>query len=161
MSQENVDLVRMAFAEIGRLLALSTVDPETPLGDEYAQMRRLLDPQFELVPAAAAVERRTLRGPDGFVTFLEGGRDTWRNATLEAEEFVDVGDRVLGDRHLSGQRTIKRSQDRAAQRDSLEPAPWAYRQRPAVLGQTRSPPSRRAVGVGDVAGECGACAPPD
>ena len=95
MSQENVDLVRMAFAEIGRLMALSTVDPETPLGDEYAQMTRLLDPQFELVPAAAAVERRTLRGPDGFVTFLEGGRDTWRNATLEAGEFVDVGDRVL------------------------------------------------------------------
>ena len=85
----------MAFAEIGRLMALSTVDPEIPLTDEYAQMTRLLDPQFELVPAAAAVERRTLRGPDGFVTFLEGGRDTWRNATLEAEEFVDIGDLVL------------------------------------------------------------------
>ena len=85
----------MAFAEIGRLMALSTVDPEIPLTDEYAQMTRLLDPQFELVPAAAAVERRTLRGPDGFVTFLEGGRDTWRDATLEAEEFVDIGDLVL------------------------------------------------------------------
>jgi ketosteroid isomerase-like protein len=47
------------------------------------------------VPAASAVERRTLRGAEGFVTFLEGGRDTWRDASLEIEELIDLGERVL------------------------------------------------------------------
>jgi ketosteroid isomerase-like protein len=95
MSQQTVELVRVAFAEIARLMRLSTEDPDRPLGDHYARIGRLLDPLFELVPAASAVERRTLRGLDGFVTFLEGGRDTWRDVSLEAEEFVDLGDRVL------------------------------------------------------------------
>jgi ketosteroid isomerase-like protein len=95
MSQQNVELVRVAFAEIARLMRLSTEEPDRPLGDDYARIGRLLDPLFELVPAASAVERRTLRGLDGFVTFLEGGRDTWRDVSLEAEEFLDLGDRVL------------------------------------------------------------------
>jgi len=95
MTQQNVELVSAAFAEIGRLMRLSTEDPERPLGHDYARIGRLLDPLFELVPAASAVERRTLRRLDGFVTFLEGGRDTWRDVSLEAEEFIDLGDRVL------------------------------------------------------------------
>jgi ketosteroid isomerase-like protein len=95
MSQENVQLVRSAFEEIARLMAVSTLDPERSLQDEYARIGRFLDPDFELVPAAAAVEKRTLRGPEGFVTFLEGGRDTWRDVSLDAERFIDLGDEVL------------------------------------------------------------------
>jgi ketosteroid isomerase-like protein len=95
MSQENVELVRAAFEEIGRLMAVSTMDPERSLRDDYARIDQFLDPHFELVPAASAVERRTLRGSEGFVTFLEGGRDTWRDVSLKAEEFIDLGDRVL------------------------------------------------------------------
>jgi ketosteroid isomerase-like protein len=96
MSQENVDLVRALFEEISRLMAALTADPRRSMQDDYARVvARFLDPEFELVPAASAVERRTLRGSEGFVTFLEGGRETWRDARLEAEEFIDLGDQVL------------------------------------------------------------------
>jgi uncharacterized protein len=95
MSQENLALVRAAFRELGRLMVASTVDPDRSLQDDYARIDQVLDPEFELVPAASAVERRTLRGPEGFVTFMEGGRDTWRDVSLEAEEFIDRGDRIL------------------------------------------------------------------
>jgi ketosteroid isomerase-like protein len=91
-----VDLVRALFEEIGRLMAASTADSRPSMQDDYARVVvQFLDPEFELVPAASAVERRTLRGSDGFVTFLEGGRETWRDARLEAEEFIDLGDQVL------------------------------------------------------------------
>ena len=76
-------------------MAVSTVDPDRSLRDEYARIAELLDPDFELVQATSAVERRTLRGLDGFATFMEGGRDTWRDVSLEAEEFLDLGDQVL------------------------------------------------------------------
>jgi ketosteroid isomerase-like protein len=95
VSQNSVEIVRAAFEEIGRLMTVSTLDPERSLRDDYARIAELLDPDFELVPATSAVERRTLHGLDGFATFMEGGRDTWRDVSLDAEEFVDLDDQVL------------------------------------------------------------------
>src|SRR5919197_5622157 len=93
VSQASMDVVRAAFEEVGRLMATSTEDLAQSLEEDYARLAdRFLHPDFELVPADSAVERRTLRGPGGFVTFLEGGRETWREARLEAEKFVDLGD---------------------------------------------------------------------
>jgi hypothetical protein len=68
VSADNVELVRALYEEIGRLMVAGT---------------------------DTAVERRTLVGAEGFATFLEGGRDTWRGAVLEAHEVVDLGEQVL------------------------------------------------------------------
>jgi ketosteroid isomerase-like protein len=93
MSQESVEIVRAAFEEVGRLMFAATADPGRSMSDDYARVvDGFLAPDFTLVQAPSAVERRTLRGFDGFVTFMEGGREMWIDATLRADELRDVGD---------------------------------------------------------------------
>jgi ketosteroid isomerase-like protein len=96
MSKENVELVRAAFQEIGRLMFSATANPERPMRDDYARVvDRFLATDFKLVQAPSAVERGTLHGFDGFLTFMEGGREMWSEARLEADELIDVGDQVV------------------------------------------------------------------
>ena len=93
MSKENVELVRAALDEISRLMLSATANPERPMRDDYARVvDHFLATDFRLVQAPSAVERRTLYGFDGFVTFMEGGREMWTEARLDADELIDVGD---------------------------------------------------------------------
>jgi uncharacterized protein len=95
MSQENVEVVRGAFEVLTRLMAASAADPNRSMRDDYARFAEFLDPEFELVQATSAVEPGTLRGYQGFVTFIEGGREMWRAAQLEPQEFIAAGDQVV------------------------------------------------------------------
>jgi ketosteroid isomerase-like protein len=93
MSRENVEIVRAAFDEISGLMFAATANPQRPMLDDYARVvDRFLAPDFELVQAPSAVERSTLQGFDGFVTFMEGGREIWSDARLKPDQFIDVGD---------------------------------------------------------------------
>jgi ketosteroid isomerase-like protein len=93
MAQENVEIVKAAFEEISRLMFAATANHERPMRDDYERVvDQFLAPDFELVQAASAVERRTLRGFDGFVTFMEGGREIWSEARLNPTRFIEAGD---------------------------------------------------------------------
>jgi ketosteroid isomerase-like protein len=93
MSPANVELVRTAFEAISKLMSSATANPDRAMRDEYARVvDRFLAPDFTLVQAPSAVEQGTLHGLDGFVTFMEGGREMWAGARLDADELIDVGD---------------------------------------------------------------------
>src|SRR5436189_4697265 len=83
MSQENVDAVRGLFA------ALDGQDWEAALG--------LFDPEVEWSPTEG-----TFRGLEGVVSSLAEWLEPWEEHHIEAEEFAEVGDRVVAVIHLTG-----------------------------------------------------------
>jgi ketosteroid isomerase-like protein len=83
MSQENVDAVRGLFA------ALESQDWEAALG--------VFDPEVEWSPTEG-----TFHGPEGVVSSLAEWLEPWEEHNIEAEEFREVGDKVLAVIHLTG-----------------------------------------------------------
>jgi ketosteroid isomerase-like protein len=83
MSQENVEVVRGLFA------ALERQDWEAALG--------VFDPEVEWSPTEG-----TFHGPEGVISSLAEWLEPWDEHNIEAEEFVEVEDRVLAVVHLIG-----------------------------------------------------------
>jgi uncharacterized protein len=81
MSEENVEIVRRGFTAFTR-------------GD-YALFLELLDPEVEWIPLMATLESRVYRGHDGVRQWLEGLADAWQFFEVHAEDYCDLGDRVL------------------------------------------------------------------
>jgi SnoaL-like domain len=83
MSQENVEIVRGLFA------ALESQDWEAALG--------VFDPEVEWSPTEG-----TFHGPEGVVRSLAEWLEPWEEHNIEAEEFREVGDKVLAIIRLTG-----------------------------------------------------------
>jgi ketosteroid isomerase-like protein len=83
MSQENVEAVRGLFA------ALERQDWEAALG--------VFDPEVEWSPTEG-----TFHGPEGVVSSLAEWLEPWEEHNIEAEEFMEVGNKVLAVIHLVG-----------------------------------------------------------
>jgi ketosteroid isomerase-like protein len=81
MSQENVELVRTFFTLIDR-------------GDAGAW--DLLPADFDIDLSRRLIDPATLRGPDEMRAFYRDMDATWAGgASLEVEELIDAGDKVL------------------------------------------------------------------
>ena len=83
MSQENVEAVRGLFA------ALERQDWEAALG--------VFDPEVEWSPTEG-----TFHGPEGVVSSLAEWLEPWEEHNIEAEEFMEVGNKVVAIIHLVG-----------------------------------------------------------
>ena len=89
MSLENVEVVRLAFASYNRrdldaVLELATED-------------------YLLLPAVAgSVETGGIRGREGLGRYFEMIDETWEEFRINADEFRDLGERVLAIGHTEG-----------------------------------------------------------
>ena len=90
MSQENVEIVRKAFAYeyYGR-------------GDQ-AEAEMYFTADFEMNPYEGAVGEERTFGRDSIRRNLERWASAWESLEVSAEEFVDAGDRVLVTVHHRG-----------------------------------------------------------
>jgi ketosteroid isomerase-like protein len=87
MSEANVELARRGYAR----WSAGDVDG----------MIEMITPDFEFVPAiAGTVEGGTVKGPDEARRFFTGLNETWETFQIEADEFRDLGDRVLSSGRL-------------------------------------------------------------
>jgi ketosteroid isomerase-like protein len=92
MSEENIEIVRRAFAA-----ALRRPNPD------FETANALFDRDHLLVPIATTVEGRTLRGADGFRQYLsdlDSVFRSWEAEIVEAEELED--ERVLAQARHAG-----------------------------------------------------------
>jgi ketosteroid isomerase-like protein len=79
MSEENVEIVRRAYAAFER-------------GDVYAVLN---DADPDLITYRADPEARTWHGPDGFLQALADWTEGFDEFSATAEEFIDAGDSVI------------------------------------------------------------------
>jgi hypothetical protein len=64
-------------------------------------MLELITPDFEFVPAiAAGVEGGSVKGPDEARRFFMDLNETWETFRISADEFRDLGDRVMSSGRL-------------------------------------------------------------
>jgi uncharacterized protein len=102
MSQENVEVVRSAYA------ALAEQGVEAALA--------FTDPEFETTtPPSLASEPDTYRGHEGLRRYLSSFGDAMEGVRFEGREFAAVGDKVLVDTqmHARGQTTGIEAEQRA------------------------------------------------
>jgi ketosteroid isomerase-like protein len=102
MSQENVEIVRSAYAA----LAEQGVEAVLPL----------IDPRFETTtPSSLASEPDTYRGHQGVRRFFDSFGDAMEGVYFEGQEFTAVGDKVLVDTllHARGRATGIETEQRA------------------------------------------------
>jgi ketosteroid isomerase-like protein len=80
VSQENLDLARqwLAFADAGDLRSILD----------------LLDRDVECFPAEGEPEAAPFRGRDAFAAFARSSREPWGERSIEAVEYIDLGDYV-------------------------------------------------------------------
>ncbi len=81
MSQENVELIRTAYAAFSR-------------GDVDA-MLQVCDPEVECQLPQGGLNAGTLRGHQALRAFLESYVESFESFQIEPEEIKDAGDRVL------------------------------------------------------------------
>jgi ketosteroid isomerase-like protein len=81
MSQENVETVRGLFPAFNRR--------------DITALLGCLDPDVEWVPIMAVLEGRVYRGHEGVKRWIEHLDEYWELFEVDAEEFRDLGDRVL------------------------------------------------------------------
>jgi ketosteroid isomerase-like protein len=87
MSQENVEIVRSAYA------ALAEQGVEAMLA--------FTDPQFEATtPSSLASEPDTYRGHEGVRRYFGSFGDAMEGVQLEGQEFTSIGDKVLVDTRM-------------------------------------------------------------
>jgi ketosteroid isomerase-like protein len=85
MSQENVEIIRLAFEAFNR-----TFNEGTP---DYWE---LLDPEVEWVPMSALLDQTRYHGHDGVRQWMEEMKRDWTSYEVRPERHLDLGDdRVL------------------------------------------------------------------
>src|SRR5829696_367524 len=152
MSQENVELVRRVYSATP---GLRDSDPaadreflDRMFGDFFdADLTWHLPPEY---PEGAQLAR----GRDGLRAFIAMLREAWSEWRFVPERFFDAGVRP---RRRCWPR--ERRSDRPGDGASLDDSRQAGQVRADLPGSFGSPRSRRAAGVGDVAGERGADSP--
>src|SRR6476661_4892294 len=134
MSQENVEVVRSVYEAWAR--------------DDLPGPAHLFDAQIEYVNPPGAVEPGTRHGLAAFTRAVRDvfeGLETWQ---IELERFIPAGQRVAV--------VVRyRAHWRVRGGDVGRPG-WEGRALRVVSRAERRPRSRRAFGLGDVAGERGA-----
>ena len=140
MSQENVELVREGFARWNE-------------GD-YDFFFDSPTPDIELLSRFGSLRGEPYRGREGVREWLADIQQSFERFDLWLDDVRDLGDDVLALGGIELQRTGKRARHERAD------GGWVFEIRDRRLGANavlcatvRSPRSRRAVGVGDVAGE--------
>jgi ketosteroid isomerase-like protein len=112
MSQENVEIVRRLYEEgeaayYGRIEALHEANESGDFSEFMAATEEMIDPDFVLRPAADSPfpEAGTgeWRGREGFLRFVAGQAEGFEAMSLEPEEFIDAGDRVVVPLRFGGQ----------------------------------------------------------
>ena len=81
MPQENADLVRNVYERWGRGDFLGAAD--------------LFDPSFAYVISAGFPDNGTYAGLDRVAAFLQDWLESWASVPMDAEEVLDVGERVV------------------------------------------------------------------
>ncbi|MGH2966698.1 MAG: nuclear transport factor 2 family protein [Solirubrobacterales bacterium] len=89
MSQENVEAARRGIAEINEVYRTGTFSPSLP------RIRELCDPDFVLRPSGMFPENEEMRGPEGLLNFISGQAEAFEQMWIDADEFIDAGDRVV------------------------------------------------------------------
>jgi ketosteroid isomerase-like protein len=146
MSQENVEIVRRSFEAIGRW--------------DIDGLLELYDPHVQFLPLTGTrVESGGYRGHAGVRAYFEEVANVWDELHPYGDDFRTVGNNVVV---LGG--CMVRGIGSGAEADT--PMAWVVSVREGKItspswlpNQKRRPRSRRAVGVGDVAGERRACRP--
>ena len=104
MSQKNVEVVRRMYedgeaAYYGRIEALHQANESGDFGEFAAATEELIYPEFVLrtpedspFPEAGTGE---WRGRGGFLRFVAGQAESFEAMSLEPEEFIDAGDKVV------------------------------------------------------------------
>src|SRR5262249_37403625 len=59
------------------------------------RLRELCDPDFVLRPSGMFPEHEEMHGPEGLLKFIRGQTEAFERMWIEAEEFLDAGDRVV------------------------------------------------------------------
>ena len=85
MSHGNVEVARRGIEELNRFYKTG----------EFSRLRELLDPDFVLRPSGMFPEHQEMQGPEGFLKFIRGQTEAFEQMWIEAEHFLDVGDRVV------------------------------------------------------------------
>ena len=88
MSQENVELVRIAY--------------EAMNNREFSRMPEFLDPDVEFDLSRNILNPDVYRGYAGFERLVGVIEDTWDDFRFEFQELIDAGDRVVAEVTMSG-----------------------------------------------------------
>ena len=89
MSQENLDIARRGIAEISELYETGEFSQNLP------QIREVCDPDFVLRPSGLFPEHGEMHGPEGLLKFMQGQAEAFERMWIEADEFIEAGDRVV------------------------------------------------------------------
>ena len=112
MSQENVEIVRRLYedgeaAYYGRIEALHEANESGDFSEFMAATEEMIDPDFVLRPPEDSpfpeAGTREWRGRKGFLRFVAGQAEGFDAMSLEPEEFIDAGDRVVVPLQFGGQ----------------------------------------------------------
>jgi ketosteroid isomerase-like protein len=112
MSQENVEIARRMYEEArdtyyGRIEALHKAHESGDFGEFMPTAQEALDPDFVLTPPEDSpfpeAGTREWRGREGFLRFVAGQAEGFDAMSLEPEEFIDAGDRVVVPLQFGGQ----------------------------------------------------------
>ena len=91
MSQQNLEIVRRAFAELATSFPVHEV--ESHLSD--AALAEFFDPQVEWIPVTQSLlATGSYIGYEGVCRFWTEFLSTWDEYDIEAQEFFDHGDQV-------------------------------------------------------------------
>ena len=140
MSQENMEILRLFYeAELD--------------SDDVLQY---LDPKVELYPGIRTPDQHTRYvGREGWSEFIAGATEAWESVVIEPKERTRDHRRPDSRYRQVALWREGRHRDRARAPDPLHLSKRADRSNRRLHRQGRGPRSRRAVGVGDVAGERG------
>lgn len=92
MSEENVDIVRRAYA------AFNAGEPEAAIA--------LLDPEVEWTLPAHFPDAETWRGRERVIEGLGALSDAWESIDIDVQELIDAGDRVVALVHIKGRAAL-------------------------------------------------------
>src|SRR5215207_609721 len=148
MSQENVETVR-------RVYALRADAAGIARGDYDDIFRDYFDPEYEVVPPSAYPDAESsYRGREALRRWFQKMDEIWDDFRMQPERFFGCGRASHRFRPRYGDRQAKRSRAWdlfGARPDAQGRADHTNGHLP---GPRRGPRSRRAAGVGDVAGGC-------
>ena len=149
MSEENVEIVRRLFEAFQDVFQRD--DPATA-GTLFDS--ELVAEDAEWIPFRGWPGPQSYRGRDGFVEFWSTWTEDFEGWSVELERLVDGGDeQVVALFHQTATGRGSGTPVKLRFRPGLRAGRWSGDSDAELHGPGRSPRSRRAVGVGDVAGE--------